>query len=58
VQESDLRLGVVAMFVITLLLLFFLIGYISCTYDRDVGPKSKPTTSDGSRIAYSAGRRD
>jgi hypothetical protein len=58
VQESDLRLGVVAMFVITLLLLCFLVGYITCTYDRDSDPKRKPTLSGGNRVAYSAGRRD
>jgi hypothetical protein len=46
------------MFVITLLLLCFLVGYITCTYDRDSDPKSKPTVSDGNRLAYSAGRRD
>ena len=34
VQEDDLRIAILVMFVITLLLVGFSVGYITCTYDR------------------------
>jgi hypothetical protein len=43
VHDSDLRMGVVTMFISTLLLLVLLIGYIYYTYDRDI---ATPKMSD------------
>ena len=37
VQEDDLRMAIMAMFVLSLLVLGFVVGYITCIYDRDAG---------------------
>ena len=37
VQEDDLRMAIMAMFVLSLLALGFVVGYITCIYDRDAG---------------------
>ena len=51
VQEDDLRVGILAMFLLTLAALVGTVVYISCTYDRDAGPgkgaKARPQDSRG-----------